>query len=394
MKTAIFQCPTGISGNMFLGALADAGLDWPLFLDTLQNNLPLEGYSLQKSAVVKNGLATTLVNVTFQSQDEHRHLWHIKDIIFNSTLPIIVKERSFEVFKRLAAAEAAAHNCSVEDVHFHEVGAIDAIVDIVGTVLALHLLGIKKIYCSPLPFGSGFVKCEHGTLPVPGPAVLRLMEGFPIGEPPPGCHGELTTPTGAALMTTLANFSESANFILEKTGFGAGSRDLPIPNAARVLIGQSGSHSTYWERISIIETNIDDMNPEFFGYLMQNLFQAGALDVFYTPVYMKGNRPGTLVTALCNPGDLQKLMNVFQTETTSLGFRFREETRVTAQRKFIAVNTIHGPVNVKISTFGTSIIIAPEYQDCLDLAVSSRVPLKEVYDEAKVLAWQSTTNNK
>jgi len=387
MKIAVLHCPTGISGNMFLGALADAGLEWDMFVKKLQNNLPLTSYSLTKKQVVKNGIAATLVTVACGKKKAHRHLQNIIELLDNSTLPAAVISQSRRVFRRLAQAEAAVHKCSVEEVHFHEVGAVDAIIDIVGSVLGLYLMGIEKLYSHPLPLGTGFLNCDHGTLPVPAPATLKLMEGFPVAENPPDCRGELTTPTGAALVTTLARFTQGEELLLAKVGFGAGSRDLPLANTARILIGEENPGAGQeTEKIFIIETNIDDMNPEFYGYLMDRLFSAGALDVFYTPVYMKANRPGTLLTVLARPKQQQPLLKILQSETTSLGFRFREESRIIASRQFLTVQTSHGSVNVKISSFGEALNIAPEYKDCVQLARQAKIPLKTVYDEAKALA--------
>lgn len=393
MKAAFLQCPTGVSGNMFLGALADAGLEWDQFVNLLTANLPLAGYRLKKEVVVKNGITATLVTVEIKEDGQHRHLSDIEQLISGSNLPTAVKEKSIKVFRHLARAEAAVHNCSPEQVHFHEVGAVDAIIDIVGSVLGLHLLEIEQLYASPLPLGTGFINCDHGTLPVPAPATLKLLEGYPIAPDPPDCNGELTTPTGAALVTTLAECKQTPMKIIA-TGFGAGNRDLPVPNAVRLLVGEvTGDTSATLETISIIETNIDDMNPEFYDYLMKLLFANGALDVFFTPVHMKNNRPGILLTVVAKPEGKDALMAILRRETTSLGFRYREEQRLALARDTITVTTGYGSVKVKVATSHDKILnVAPEYKDCAQLAEKHKIPIKVLYDEAKLEAYSKLQN--
>ena len=387
MEIAYFDCFAGASGDMILGALVDAGLELGILKSELAK-IPLNSYSLTAKRVEKRGIQGTKVTVTVD-QGCHRHpqrsLFDIQEMIHGSSLTSEVKQRSNEVFKRLADAEARAHGLSVQQVHFHEVGAVDAIVDVIGSVVGLSLLGVKSIYCSPLHLGAGVVECDHGMLPVPAPATAELIKGKPVFST--GIQGELLTPTGAAIITTLAtSFGHMPYMKPSRVGYGAGTRDLPIPNLLRILIGEGIDKSLIPESdcIAVLTTNIDDMNPQIYDYVMQGLFQRGALDVFLAPIQMKKNRPGSLVTVLCQPEHVQLLSEFLMRETTTIGLRWHLEQRIKALRSVIAVRTKFGEVRIKIiRSFEESPHITPEYDDCRLIAQQTGLPLKEVLEEVR-----------
>lgn len=391
MKIAYFDCFSGISGNMVLGALLDLGLA----IDDLRAELAklkLEGYRIEAAAVKKNGIAGTLVDVPITESDVHRHLPDIEGIIEESELSAWVKENSKAIFHRLAEAEAEVHGTTPDHIHFHEVGAMDAIVDIVGSVIALELLGIDYIVSSPIPTGQGWVVAAHGRLPVPAPATAVLLKGVPGREL--DVEAELTTPTGAAIITTLADrFGAPPAMSLESIGYGAGHRDLPHPNLLRVMVGVSqGERSDLadafeWDTVSVIESNIDDMNPEFFDYVIAQLLQAGAVDVFLTPIQMKRNRPATKITVLVPPASLESAVHILFKETSTIGVRTYETTRRKLPRRELVVTLPHGKVRVKVASWGDAVRnVAPEYVDCRRIAEETGRPIKAVYDEAKDIA--------
>lgn len=375
---------------MILGALLDAGLSFQQLQHELAK-LGVPNYTLTVDNVVKNRIGGTQVRVDPSSDPlrKVRHLADIKKIIAASTLTPQIKEQSTAVFARLAEAEARVHQTDVEAVHFHEVGAVDAIVDIVGGVVGLTLLGIEKIYCSPLNTGSGTVKCAHGTLPVPAPATAELIKGFPVYST--GVAGELLTPTGAAMLTTLAtDFGPMPAMRIEKIGYGAGSADFKIPNFLRMIVGETQEENDTDSDKSIIlmETNIDDMNPQLYEHLMGRLFEQGALDVYLTPVQMKKNRPGTLLSIACPPDMKERLAAIVFEEATTIGLRWRVENRIVASRQIHQIDTDYGPIRVKVSQFGGRVVtVSPEYDDCKRVANQKKVALKKVMEDVRRAAF-------
>ena len=387
MKIAFFDCFAGASGDMILGALLDAGLELAALKSQLAG-LKLTHFDLQVKKVVKKGVGGSQALVLID-QDHHsrhaRHLSDIRTIIDKSDLPEPVRRRSIRIFSRLAEAEARVHRTAVESIHFHEVGAMDAIVDVVGSVAGLHLLNIDAIYCSPLHVGSGTVTCAHGTLPVPAPATAELTRNVPIYST--GVKGELLTPTGAAILTTLATgFGPMPAMTVSAWGYGAGTSDPALPNLLRMAVGQTDAdvHGYDMEQAAVVETNIDDMNPQLYDYMIQALLDLGVMDVFLTQVQMKKNRPGTLVTVICTPQMVGSVSDFLMRETTTIGLRWRTDNRIKAKRAFAKVQTPFGDVQIKIARAGERIVnIGPEYEDCRRLALEKRVPLKEVMDAAR-----------
>jgi pyridinium-3,5-bisthiocarboxylic acid mononucleotide nickel chelatase len=392
-RLVYFDCASGASGDMLLGALVDLGLP----LDVLRQELaklPLGGYRLEARAVDRSGLRATKVDVVIDGRDTHHHdhppdhphghdhrgLGEILDLIGGSALDPAVKDRAAALFRRLAEAEAAVHGTSPEEVHFHEVGAVDSIVDIVGGVCGLAWLGADRAFASPLNVGTGSVTMSHGTFSVPPPATARLLHGVPVygaGE------GELLTPTGALLVTTFATaYGPLPPLRLEGVGHGAGTRDTPgRPNVLRVIVGEEAAGAG--QRVMVLETEIDDMPAQIYGFLMDRLFGAGALDVFYTAIQMKKGRPGLLVTALCDPSRREALEEVLFTETTTLGVRRQEWDRTALERDRVTVETPHGPVAIKRGRRGGRVYNAqPEFEDCRRIAEAQGVPVKEVWAAA------------
>jgi uncharacterized protein (TIGR00299 family) protein len=385
MRIAYFDCFSGISGNMVLGALVDAGLEVEWLRQELAK-LKLAGYKIEVNRVLKRHIAGTLVDVKTQEEGVERHLGDILDLIERSDLSGKVKGTSQAVFTKLAEAEARVHGLDVEDIHFHEVGGLDAIVDIVGSIVGLRSLGIEAVYSSPLHLGTGFVECAHGTLPVPAPATLELVKGKAVyGR---DIEAELVTPTGAAIITTLAKgFGRSPLMEVEAIGYGAGHRDLPIPNLLRISIGkaiEADARGYEEDVVTVMEANIDDMNPEFYDHVMSRLFEKGALDVFLTPIQMKRNRPAVKLNALVREADLGGMLDIFFEETTTLGVRLYEARRKKLSRESIVVKTKYGRVDVKVGKLGDAVKnVSPEYEDCRRLASQLGVSLKEVYEEAR-----------
>jgi uncharacterized protein (TIGR00299 family) protein len=306
----------------------------------------------------------------------------IKRIIDSSDLEPGVKNLSYKIFKRLGEAEAKVHQCALEEVHFHEVGAVDTIIDIVGAAICINHFGIEKVYASPLHTGSGMVQCAHGLMPVPAPATAELLKGATFYSS--DIRGELVTPTGAAIITTLTReFGPLPPFQVDTVAYGAGTWDLKIPNVLRLFLGRSEEKELKREPATIIETNIDDMNPQVYSHLMERLYQAGAADVFLTPVYMKKNRPGTLLTVVSTLANYQPLVEIIFSETTTLGVRTYQVERHTLDRSFETIQTKNGPVRLKIAWEGGKIRnISPEYEDCLQIALKTGLPLKEIVQEA------------
>ncbi|MFN0100760.1 MAG: nickel pincer cofactor biosynthesis protein LarC [Bryobacteraceae bacterium] len=377
MKTCYFDAFSGISGDMTVGALVDAGADGAALIDAL-NSLNLgASYSFEKTK--RRGIAATKFHVDGGEQKAHRHLPHIVKIIENATkLSDQTKRRSIAVFNALGAAESKIHNQPLEKVHFHEVGAVDSISDIVGACYGLELLDIGEIYCSPINVGSGTVETDHGTLPVPAPATAELLINKPIYSKGP--EMELTTPTGAAIVAALAaGFGGMPAMTIESTGFGAGTKEFPMQaNVLRAVIG-ARTAAVESTTVIVIEANIDDSTPQVLGYAMDRLFAAGALDVTIQPLLMKKNRPGSLLSVITRPEDREALAKIILEETTTLGLRMYAAERRVQARSEVVVETPFGKVRMKVTSQGAS----PEYDDCRALAAAQGVPLKKVLAEAQ-----------
>ncbi|MGQ9461589.1 MAG: nickel pincer cofactor biosynthesis protein LarC [Candidatus Fervidibacter sp.] len=383
MVCVFLDCFAGISGDMMLGALIDAGAPVNDLLVGLRS-LPISGWDLKVERVRKGTIAATSITVIANEHRHHeRHFPEIKELIASSDLPEPVKAKSITVFQLLAEAEAKVHGISVNEVHFHEVGAVDSIVDIVGSVYGLHLLGVESVFASAVPFTRGRVKTAHGELPVPAPATLELLGGIPTH--PLDINAELVTPTGAALLKGLAeSFGLPPPFTPQRIGYGAGKQDLPFPNILRVVIGEMSSELPLErERLVVVETNLDDMTGELAGYTMERLLEAGARDVWITPAQMKKNRPAIVLSVLCDKASLSTVMQILLRETTTLGVRVQEVERFCLHREIKEVSTPYGKVKVKLALWGNEIVnIAPEFEDCRRLATQHKVPLKEIMTAA------------
>jgi len=421
MRIAYLDCFSGISGDMFLGALVDAGVS-PKLLEDAVAALDI-GARLAISRVARGGISATKVDVYADgekdlprevfwkqqwqdhaqahshshghehshgdSREDHDHdhgrgLAEIREIIAKAAISSTAKATAIRIFEALAEAEAAIHNTSVEQVHFHEVGAVDALVDIVCAAVGAESLAVEEWVCSPLNVGGGIVQCAHGTLPVPAPATLKLLQESPVYSSGP--QVELVTPTGAAIVKTLSRrFAPFPAMKIEKAGYGAGTRDFPEhPNLLRLTIGEaSPSASAPSDQITVLEANLDDLSPQVLAYAMDRLLAEGALDVFSIPVQMKKSRPGALLTVLAKMEDANRLTKLIFAETTTLGVRRREEQRQTLSRRWETVDTTWGPVRIKIASMnGTVSNYAPEYEDCRTLAEAQHVPLRTVLQEA------------
>lgn len=379
MKKAYLDCFSGISGDMFLGALLDAGLPFE-DLEKQLKTLPFDGYKLELRQEMRQGIrGARFIVKPGKKEQAPRGLRAIQDIICRGTLSEAVKERSIRIFKALAHVEGRIHNRTPEEIHFHEVGAVDSIIDIVGTVYGLEQLGIASLFVSPLPLGSGFVESSHGRIPVPAPATVALLRGVPVYDS--GIRQEMVTPTGAALVKGLAtSFGPMPPMIVQAIGYGAGKGDWPDrPNLARILIGDD-SPKEQVDTVVILTTNIDDMNPEWLGYLMDSLFEAGALDVTFCPVQMKKNRPGVQIQVMGSPDLKDLLMKILFRETTSLGIRFEYSRRKVLERAVVEVGSPWGKIKLKkvVSTDGSSHFL-PEYDTCREIARENNLPLREVY---------------
>ena len=383
-KLAYFDCFSGISGDMTLGALVDAGCDLALLRSGLEG-LHIPGWTISAEKVWKNGMSATFVRVTTEGQTKHRSLSAILEIFDKSQLSNFVRKNAAAIFHRLGEAEASVHDVPLEKIHFHEVGAVDAIVDIVGACIGCEALGIQKFACSSLNVGGGTAKMAHGILPVPAPATAKLLQGQPTYSN--GVQRELVTPTGAAIVATLCDtFGPQPAMNVSAIGYGAGSADLEgQPNVLRIMIGEVAEKVVpgFDEKISVIEANLDDMNPQIYGYFQEKALAAGALDVYTTPVQMKKNRPGTLLTLLCKPQDANALMSLIFAETTTFGVRTYSAQRRTLPRESVNVHTQYGDVRIKLSRVNGHIQhVAPEFEDCRKLAVEKNVPLQRVISDA------------
>ena len=377
MKVAYFDCFAGISGDMTLGALVDAGLSFAALKSEL-DKLSVREFTLSQRRVEKHGIAGTKIDVNAREGHVHRHLKDVLEIINSSSISASAKEKAARVFQKLAEAEAKIHGTTIEAVHFHEVGAVDAIVDVVGAIVGLELLEIEAIYASKFRFGSGHTRGAHGAMPVPVPAVVEMTKGFPSERT--NIPYELVTPTGAALLTALAsNIGETIQLRTESTGYGAGTRDVEqVPNFLRVEIGELVADPRTDFPV-LLETNIDDMTPEIYGYLIDRLFEAGARDAFLTPVIMKKGRPGIQLTVLADPNKETELTELIFSETTTLGIRRLPIQRHILERRTDTVQTPYGPIRVKIADIGGKQRITPEYDDCARIAREQQVPILDVY---------------
>jgi uncharacterized protein (TIGR00299 family) protein len=427
-RVAYLDCFSGISGDMFLGALIDAGVPPAIFEETIDAlNV---GAKLEISRVARSGISATKVDVivngkkdspreaqehqhhthshphnhSHEHEHDHRHehnrdhahehgrgLNEIRGMINAAKISAAAKRTAIAIFEKLGAAEAKIHNVPVEQIHFHEVGAVDALVDIVCAAVGFEALGVDELICSPLNVGGGTIECAHGVFPVPAPATVKLLKGAPVYSS--GVQAELVTPTGAAIVATLVKrFTSFPAMKIEKAGYGAGTRDFPgHANVLRISLGASSADksvratqdpATQTETVTILEANLDDLNPQIFGYVMDRLLEAGALDVFAVPVQMKKNRPGTLLTVLAKPEDAGQLTKIIFDETTTLGVRRREEQRQVLARTWQTVSTKFGAVRIKIGSMNGSVTsYAPEYEDCRRIAEERKVPLKFVMNE-------------
>ena len=385
MRIAYFDCFSGASGDMILGSMIDAGLS-PLRLREELKKLRIPTIHLKVKKVLKGGISATQVIVEGRREKKpHRDLKEMLKIIDRSGLGFEVKEMSKEIFQRIASVEAKIHRKPIDRIHFHEIGGLDSIVDIVGSVWGLQQMGTDEIHVSKVNVGAGFVKCEHGVLPVPAPATLSLMKGKPIYSS--GVEKELLTPTGAAILTSLGSeFGPMPLMRVEKIGYGAGRDDLPHPNILRLMIGTSMEKSGK-EKVTVIETNIDDMNPQFYDYIMEKLLTMGVLDVFFTPIMMKKNRPATLLTVICPSERMLSIIDFLLRETTTLGLRWHEEERAHADREILTLKTKYGEIHFKLARWeGKAISLSPEYEDCKRLALKKGVPLKEIFEAANKVA--------
>jgi pyridinium-3,5-bisthiocarboxylic acid mononucleotide nickel chelatase len=387
MKIAYFDCFAGISGDMTLGALIGAGADPEKLREGLAG-LGVGGYRIEVGNKMTGPISATDVRVLLDDHHRHHHrrLHDILEMIHGANLSDRVKQTAESIFRRLAGAEGKIHGHSPEEVHFHEVGAVDAIVDIVGAAICLEMLGWPRVVASPMPTFHGYAKGSHGTFPLPAPATSEILRGVPWRKL--DIEGELVTPTGAAIITEIAaGFGELPAMIVESIGYGAGKSDFGIPNALRVMIGEEAALSVpSADSVTVIETNIDDMNPQFYEAAMERLFAAGALDVFLTPIQMKKNRPGTLLSVICDPDRAQTMADIVLAETTTFGLRISRWERICLERRWEEVITEFGTIRIKISERNGRIVTAsPEYEDCKRAAVEHGAPFRRVHETALII---------
>lgn len=391
MRTIYFDCFAGISGDMTLGALVSAGAD-PRSLQEQLALLEVPNYEISFEQVDRSGIGATRAQVrVLEAETRHRHLSDIVKIIDNSKLSGGVKERATKIFTRLAAAEARVHDIAVERVHFHEVGAVDAIVDVVGACVCFELLGVERFVSSPLHVGSGTLRMAHGLFPVPPPAVAELLRGAPVYSTE--IKGELVTPTGAAIVSTVCeSFGPLPLMRVEQTGYGAGTREYEdFPNVLRVLVGESESAGARRdEKLLMVETNIDDASPQVIGHLMELAFARGALDCYFTPVQMKKNRPGVLVSILCRPTQREAMLELLFAETTTIGARSYDVERRALERETLTVETEFGPIDVKVALIGGKVKGGtPEFEQCRAAALKAGVPWRAVEAAAQAAFHQN-----
>jgi uncharacterized protein (TIGR00299 family) protein len=382
MKIAYFDCFSGISGDMIIGALLDAGLDFETFKSEIAK-LKLTEYDISLQKITKQNLAASKFEIVDMGNKVYRHLKNLDEIVDSSELEPDIKRQTKNIFLRIAQAEAKVHNRPLEKVHFHEIGAIDTIIDVVGALIGLNLLSIKKIYCSKINVGSGFVEFSHGKFPVPAPATAEILNDIPIYST--NSKGELVTPTGAAIISEICqDFGDMPEMKLETVGYGAGTKEYEHPNVLRIFIGECLPEGVLEkDTVSIIETNIDDMNPQIFDYVFERLLEEDALDVFITNIAMKKNRQAVKLTVICEKKDEQKLSEIILRETKSIGVRIRKENRKKLTRKISKITSKYGKIKIKISSMGGEVITStPEYKDCKRIAREKGIPLRIIMDEA------------
>jgi uncharacterized protein (TIGR00299 family) protein len=388
MKIVYFDCPSGAAGDMIMASLIDAGAPVDRLRDELAK-LGLPGWELSVREVMKGPFRATKVDVVIDraAHRAHRSLSDILAILEASALPLEIRRDASRIFTRLADAEARAHGTTREAVHFHDVGAVDAIVDVVGGVLALSLLGVEKVHCSALPIGGGTVEGPHGRIPMPGPGTAELLRGFPVVDT--AVRAELVTPTGAAILTTLAvGAGHMPAMTIATVGYGAGTMDLPgIPNLLRCFVGEAAAAEHGDETVVQLETTIDDMSPQLYEPLMERLFEGGALDVFLTPVIMKRSRPAVVLTALCPPQRREELSRLLFEESSTIGVRWAERRRARLEREMRTVQTVYGAIACKVSRLdGRVITVTPEFSDVARIAREKSLPVREVLDQARAEA--------
>lgn len=391
MKIIYLDCQAGISGDMTVGALLDLGVPLEYLRQELAKlALPADSYRLSTSRTERHHVAALKFDVAVHDHHTHRHYAGIDAMISASGLNDSVKAKAQRIFRRLAEAEAKVHGVPVAEVHFHEVGAVDSIVDIVAAAICLDYLGVEELHASALPLGSGFIETAHGRLPVPAPATAELLQGLPVhGECGPG---ERVTPTGAAIVAALGSgFGKQPDMGLERIGCGAGGKDFPdCPNILRAFLGTVAASQTRDDEVIVAETNIDDSTPEVLGYVMERLLEAGALDCFFSPIQMKKNRPAVLLSFLCRPGDLASLARLVLAETSAIGLRHSPAGRITLERCIEERPTQFGTVRFKlVFSDGRLLRCAPEYEDCRRIARELGIPCREVMERLASENWQS-----
>jgi uncharacterized protein (TIGR00299 family) protein len=384
MRIAYLDCFSGVSGDMFVGSLLDAGL--PVgSIEEIIIALKLDGFTISGSKEERNNIFGTKFSVAIEHEHQpSRHLKDIKGILRRSGLPLQIVEKCIAVFERLAAVEAEIHQRNPDEVHFHEVGAVDSIIDVVASVAGMHLLGIEKLFVSRIPVGRGMIESAHGTIPVPSPATVALLKGVPIYES--GQNVEMVTPTGAALLTSLAaSFGTMPPMSIERVGYGVGTRTLSDrPNLLRIMIGSDAERGRL-DTVVLLESNLDDMSPELLGYLMDCLFEAGALDVSFSPIHMKKNRPGIRLQVIGRPQDKDKLVGVMFRESTSLGIRISYSQREVVERSEVSVKSPWGKMKLtQVTAREMGSALVPEYEECKRIAKQHNLPLRDVY------AWAAT----
>lgn len=385
MKIAYFDCFSGISGDMILGALIDLGLEVP-DLEAEMKKLNVAGFEIKATTTSRNGIRGIKFDVDVTEHDRHRTFADILEILNKSSLQNEVVTKSAEIFKLIATVEAKIHQQDIDHVHFHEVAGIDSIVDIVGSVYGMNRLGIDSVYASRVHVGTGFIECQHGTIPVPAPATIELLIGIPTFCR--GIEAELATPTGVAILKAFSKgFGPMPSMTTEGIGYGAGSRELQIPNLLRICLGNSATQEYMDDEVLLLETNIDNMNPELLGYATELLWSKGVLDLYMTPIFMKKNRAGTMLSIIISPDKLDEVLSTVFSEVPTLGLRIQNIQRKTLDRKQTKFQTKYGEISVKIGKLGNQVkSILPEYENCRQIAIEKKIPIWVVYEEAKQVA--------
>jgi pyridinium-3,5-bisthiocarboxylic acid mononucleotide nickel chelatase len=381
MKTLYFDCFAGASGNMILGGLVSLGIDERELIEQIKL-LNISNFNIEFTKVNRSGISAIHAKVVVEKETKHRHFSDIEKTISDSLLSDKVKTRAIQIFRHLAEAEAKVHGVDIEKVHFHEVGAMDAIIDIVGACIGFEMLGIERFACSKIHVGSGFVNIAHGKFPVPPPAVVELLKGIEIYTTE--ILGELCTPTGAAIISTLSTtYNAIPNVNIERNGYGAGTREYQdFPNVIRLMLGETDHRSPTTDHLILIETNLDDTTPQVLGFVMEKAFEIGALDCWFTPIQMKKNRPATMISILCEAENRQKLTELLYVETTTLGIRIKKVERESLEREFVKVKTQFGEFDVKIGLLnGKRINAMPEFEQLKRVANEQNVSLKLLKEE-------------